>query len=262
MVLECVVNISEGVDVGAIAGAGGDQVLDVHRDADHNRSVLTVAGPLAWEAVQAVTRAAVAQLDLTVHVGAHPRIGVVDVVPWVDLDAPWEPATAASIAHRDRFAGWAAEELGVPSYLYGPERSLPGVRRDARAGVRPDVGPATPHPTAGAMAVGARGVLIAYNVWLEGATRADAVRIADAIRRPELRTLGLQVGDHVQVSCNLVDPSALGPATVYDLVAGMATIGRAELVGLIPEAVLARIPRSRWDQLDLSAAQTIESRLS
>ncbi|MHB8665149.1 MAG: hypothetical protein ACYDH6_20915 [Acidimicrobiales bacterium] len=256
--LECVVNISESDDIAPIAAAGGSHVIDVHSDRHHNRSVLTMAGPDLCDAVVAVARAAIARLDLSTHVGVHPRIGVVDVVPWVDLDDPWADATVRSIAARDAFAARAADELGVPSYLYGPGRSLPEVRDAVRRGVAPDVG--TRHPTAGAMAVGARGVLVAYNLWLAEATLATAKRIAAAIRGPALRALGLEVGDAVQVSCNLTHPAGFGPAAAYDLVASMAPIDRAELVGLLPDAVLVAIPQARWFQLDLSAERTIESR--
>jgi glutamate formiminotransferase len=214
-----------------------------------------------WDAVLEVTQMAVAMLDLAGHVGAHPRIGVVDVVPWVDLGQPWDPITPRSRQVRDRSASWAALELAVPSYLYGPERSLPQVRKDVRLGVVPDVGPARPHPTAGAIAVGARGVLVAYNLWLAEADLETARRIAASIRGPHVRSLGLQVGDQVQVSCNLIHPLDVGPGRVYDLVAPMAAIARAELVGLVPAPVIDAVPTHRWAELDLSLDATIESRL-
>lgn len=256
--LECVVNISEGRRpdvVGAIAATAGPDLLDVHRDADHNRSVLTLVGV---DAPRAVAARAVAVLDLRSHQGVHPRIGVVDVVPFVALDGA-EPGDA--VAARDAFGTWAAAELGVPGFAYGPERTLPEVRRGAFADLTPTWGPATPHPTAGATAVGARPLLVAYNLWLAPGTGLDvARRAARAVRSPEVRALGLAVGDQVQVSMNLVAPEAIGPADVWDRVAALAPVARAELVGLVPGAVLERAPEARWDQLDLSPGRTIEAR--
>jgi glutamate formiminotransferase len=258
--LECVINVScSGPEVAPIAAAGGPALLDVHQDAHHNRSVLTLAGPSVAAAADNVARAAIAVIDLSTHRGVHPRIGAVDVVPFVDLADPWAPATASSLQARDRFADFAAG-LGLPVYLYGPERPLPSLRRDVAAGRPPDVGPTTPHPTAGRVAVGARGVLVAYNVWV-AASLADARAVAAALRGPALRTLGLQVGDGVQVSCNLVAPRLVNVDAVYDLVAARLPVDGAELVGLLPHALLESIPRRRWAQLDLSEDRTIEARL-
>lgn len=264
--LECVVNLSEGRDEARLAAAAAvadDVLLDLHRDPHHHRAVLTLAGTdeALFPAVCAVARWAVATLDLSTHAGAHPRIGVVDVVPWVDLDAPAAPATARSIGARDRFAAWAAAELRLPCFLYGPERTLPEVRRRAWHDLPPDTGPSRPHPTAGAAAVGARGVLVAYNLWVDTDV-ATARRVAVALRRPGLRALGLQVGDRVQVSCNLVEPHLLGPGAAYDLVAAEVPVGGAELVGLLPRAVLDAVPAARWPELALSDEATIEARLS
>jgi glutamate formiminotransferase len=264
-VLECVVNISEGRRAGVVAtigAAGGTFLLDTHSDAGHHRSVLTLAGPAAEleAAVQDVARAAVTMLDLDAHDGAHPRLGVLDVVPFVDLDDPRRAAPAA-IAARDRFAGWAGQELGLPCFLFGPERTLPEVRRAAFAELRPDTGPAGPHPHAGAAAVGARGVLVAYNLWLETADVATARAVAAAIRRPAARALGLDVGGRAQVSCNLIDPFVLGPEAVYDEVAARTPVARAELVGLVPAAVLEAVAPPRRAALDLDPERTIESRL-
>lgn len=263
-VLECVVNISEGRDqdlIARLAATAGRALLDVHTDEHHHRSVLTLVGE---DAPRAVTRAAVATLDLGPHEGVHPRIGVVDVVPFVPL-AGDDAATA--LAARDRFATWAADELGVPTFLYGPERSLPEVRRGAFTTLRPDHGPATPHPTAGAIAVGARPLLVAYNLWLAVPDVVLARRLATAVRGPAVRALGLPVGDRAQVSLNLIDPATTGPAAVFDLVdraartAGNRVVG-AELVGLLPEAVLRAVDEERWEQLDLAAGRTIEARLA
>jgi glutamate formiminotransferase len=261
-VLECVVNISEGRDaevLARIAGVGGDAVLDLHRDPHHHRAVLTLAGV---EAVRAVATSAVEALDLRGHDGVHPRLGVVDVVPFVAL-AGSTPADA--LAERDAFATWFASQHGVPCFLYGPERTLPEVRRLAFRELAPDVGPGAPHPTAGATAVGHRGVLVAYNVWLSGTDLATAVRLAGQVRRPGIRALGLAVGDRHQVSMNLTDPATVGPATAFDAVAqaahGAAEVSGAELVGLLPRAVLDAVPAVRWAELDLAADRTIEARL-
>jgi len=279
---ECVVNISEGRDAGvvaAVAAAGGPLVLDVHTDAEHHRSVLTLAGPLAdvEVATRRVAAVAVERIDLRRHAGVHPRRGSVDVVPFVPLRAadgsrtPWDSVLGA----RNAYARWSGDELGVPCFLYGPERSLPDVRRDAFVALAPDTGPPVAHPTAGATAVGARTVLIAYNVWIsatggEGVHREDAVAVARSlaagIRRPGLRTLGLAVGGGAQVSCNVVDPDRVTLTEVYDAVArGAAARGydvcRGELVGLLPDAALSAVPEGRRAELGLRSEDTIEFRL-
>lgn len=257
--LECVINISEGRDLALVAEIGasaGDALLDIHSDPDHHRSVLTVVGE---DAPRAIARATVAHLDLREHVGAHPRLGALDVVPFVALDGS-TPDDARRA--RDSFASWIADELGVPAFLYGPERTLPELRRGAWVEFGPDTGPSAPHPTAGAVAVGMRPVLVAWNLWLADADLDTARRIASAIRGPGVRALGLQVGDHVQVSMNLIDPLTVGPATVYDRVASMAPIARAELVGLVPDEVVAVVAPERRAQLDVTVERTIGARLA
>jgi glutamate formiminotransferase len=102
---------------------------------------------------------------------------------------------------------------------------------------------------------------VAYNLWLVDRNLDQAKAIAASLRTPEVRALGLETGDAVQVSCNLLSPDLVGPAEVYDRVVARAAVARAELVGLVPAAVLSRIPRSRWVELDLAADRTIESRL-
>ena len=255
--LECVVNISEGRDgevIAAVAAAAGSDLLDVHTDPHHHRSVLTLLGE---EAPRAVARAAVDLIDLRSHQGVHPRIGAVDVVPFVPLDgSTFEDALAA----RDRFCGWAAAELALPCFSYGPDRTLPEIRRRAFVDLLPTTGPARPHPTAGAAAVGARPLLVAYNVWLTEPDLARARAVAAEIRSPQVRTLGLAVGDRVQVSMNLVDPLAVGPAAATDAVAALASVAGCELVGLVPEAVLRAVPSGRWSELDLAVDRTIEAR--
>jgi glutamate formiminotransferase len=258
-VLECVVNISEGRRpdvVAAVAAAAGDDLLDVHTCADHHRSVLTLVGE---DAPRAVATAAVARLDLRTHAGAHPRIGVLDVVPFVPLHGTTARAAQAA---RDDFGAWIAATLEVPVFFYGPERSLPDVRRGAFSTLAPDLGPSVPHPSAGGVAVGTRPPLVAYNLWLADTDLLTARRLAAELRGPAVRALGLQVGDEVQVSMNLVDPDVVGPADVWDAVAAEVTVARAELVGLVPESVLQRIRPQRWETLDLAADKTIEARLA
>jgi glutamate formiminotransferase / 5-formyltetrahydrofolate cyclo-ligase len=267
-VLECVVNISEGRRsdvVAALTDAAGPCLLDVHSDADHNRSVLTMAGPdgMLEEGIRALATETVARVDLTGHAGAHPRLGVLDVVPWVALtgwpvaDGPDAPAVAA----RDRFAQWFGTALRVPCFLYGAERSLPDLRRTAWVSAQPDAGPPVPHPTAGATAAGARPLLVAYNIWLAEPDLGRAQAIAAELRSPAVRALGLPIGTAVQVSFNLIDPFSVGPSAVFDAVASRAEPARAELVGLVPAAVLEAVPTRRWTELDLDPSRTIEARL-
>jgi glutamate formiminotransferase len=283
---ECVINISEGKDravIGSVAAAGGAVVLDVHSDPDHHRSVLTLGGPLpaVEAAARRVATATVATLDLRRHRGVHPRLGVVDVVPFVALPGPgpWSAPGAMSTAlgARDRFARWASAELAIPCFLYGPERSLPDIRRQAFGLLEPDTGPPVPHPTAGATAVGARPLLVAYNIWIDGPPGArsgsrhralSAARsVAAQVRGPGIRSLGLAVGPGAQVSLNLSEGALASLASVYDAVAAGVeasgcTVTRAELVGLCPAAVVDAAPRHRWAELDLSEDRTIEVRLA
>jgi glutamate formiminotransferase len=262
-VLECVVNVSEGerADViRTIAEAAGRCLLDVHSDADHGRSVLTLAGPGVEAAARAVTAAAVERLDLHAHHGVHPRFGVVDVVPFVPLAGS---TMEAAVAARDAFAAWAAAELDLPCFLYGLDCALPEVRRGAFVTLAPDLGPEDPHPTAGGCAVGARNPLVAYNLWLQPpADVALAKRIAADLRGPAVRTLALGFDSHVQVSCNLIEPAAVGPGAVFDAVAERAAVARGELVGLVPTSVLDAEDPARWALLDLDPSRTIEARLA
>jgi glutamate formiminotransferase len=257
--LECVMNVSEGRDRDALDrldAVARPDLLDRHTDADHHRSVFTVVGE---DAPRRLARLAVAELDIRSHTGVHPRLGVVDVVPFAPLAGD---GLAEALRARDDFAAWAAAELDVPCFLYGPQRSLPTIRRSAFSVLAPDIGPPEPHRTAGAMCVGARDTLVAYNVWLADDNVVTARRIASEIRSPELRALGLRVGDGVQVSMNLISPQHLGPGDAYDLVRARARIRRAELVGLVPERVLRAVPPARWAELDLDAARTVEARVA
>lgn len=274
-VLQCVANVSEGRDaelISRLADACEPALLDVHSDPDHNRSVFTLAGPAALVegAARQLARAALEALDLRRHQGEHPRFGVLDVVPWVALEGwplqdadPTGPVARAARAARWSFANWVASELEVPVFLYGPERSLPEVRRRAWKDLLPDRGPLSPHPRAGSVACGLRPLLVAYNLCMGpcvGATEARA--IAGRLRSPEVRALAFKVRGCYQVSCNLVRPFSRGPAQVFDLVEGMAPVQRAELVGLLPALVLKAVPKERWAELDLGPERTIEARLA
>jgi glutamate formiminotransferase len=307
--VECVPNVSEGrrpevVDEIVAAFAGPEVLmLDRSSDADHNRSVLTLAGPgpALVEAAVAGAAACARLIDLTRHQGVHPRMGALDVLPFV----PFGPATAlrgaadpdldcAALALR---AGRRiAEEAGVPVYLYGaaarsPERAaLPAVRGRgfealAAAGpppapgappaagpLAPDLGGPGPHPTAGATAVGAREVLVAYNVNLAGADLDLARRIATAVRErdgglPAVRAMGVALEGRglVQVSMNLLDYRVTPPAVAFAAVAGLAgragaRVVRSEVVGLVPAAALAGVDPAAL-RLDV-AHQLLEERLA
>ena len=261
--LECVVNISEGRNrdvLRQLAQVCADELLDVHVDPDHNRSVFTLLG---IDAPRRLTRQAVELLQLETHQGVHPRLGVVDVVPFVPLDGS---TMDDAIAARDAFAQWASSELSVPCFVYGIERSLPDLRRDAWTHLQPQVGPNLPHSTAGAICVGARNYLVAYNAWLDAsASESSAREIAQAVRGDGIRTLALHVGDQWQVSMNLIEPERIGPDIATDRVHHFAKqqnvdIDHCELVGLISQNALKKISEERWNELDLSSEQTIECR--
>jgi glutamate formiminotransferase / 5-formyltetrahydrofolate cyclo-ligase len=261
-VLECVVNISEGQEpntLDALRRSCSDALLDVHTDPFHHRSVFTLAGTHVEHAARSLATEAVRRIDIREHVGVHPRTGVVDVVPFVPLaGSTMADAAAAQIA----FAEWISSELHIPAFLYGADRSLPELRKGMFTTFPPEFGPTSPHPSAGAVAVGQRPILIAYNLWLGIDDIQLSRAIARTIRRPGLRTLGLDVGGTAQVSCNIIDVERVGPELVYDLVQKHAPIDRAELVGLLPHEVLVRQTRARWPQLDIGDDKTIAARLS
>ncbi len=205
----------------ALASAAGRCLLDVHSDCDHHRSVFTLAdGDQAVEAaVRELARSAVSLLDLRRHSGAHPRIGVLDVVPWIALegwpltDAEGSAGDQRARTARDEFAAWASVELGLPVFLYGPERSLPELRGKAWSACNRTC-PQVPHPTAGAVAVGCRPLMVAYNLWLANCDLAKAKAVAALLRSPVVRALAFALGDKVQVSCNLLRPLVVGPAQI------------------------------------------------
>lgn len=268
--LECVVNLSvpsreEAVLLGAFAGAS---LRDLHHDDDHGRAVLTLIGePAALETdVRALARVSAARLDLTGHVGVHPRLGALDVVPFVSLEGD----LGAAVRARDAVATWFATALGVPVFLYGPleggsARTLPEVRRHAFRGLAPDRGPERPHPRLGASALGARGILVAWNLGLRDATLEEAREVARALRGPHVRALAFALRTGPQISCNLLDPLIVGPSDVYDAVSarlGEGRLGVGELVGLAPRGVLERTEPGRWARLGLSEAATIEAAIA
>ncbi|HEV2712434.1 MAG TPA: glutamate formimidoyltransferase [Gaiellaceae bacterium] len=265
--LESVPNFSEGRDretIEAIGEAlsGSARLLDVHSDADHNRSVFTLVGENGSlvDALLAGIAVARERIDLRRHEGAHPRIGVADVVPLVPLHPDdMERARAAALELGRRIG----EKLGLPVFLYGelaPGRGPAffrqgGIeelkRRLASGELSADFGPAELHPTAGAVIVGARRPLIAFNVDLSGATVEDARAIASVVRErdggfPGVRALGLDLpgAGRVQVSMNVEDWEA---AALHEIVARIeaeaaargAEVAGSELVGLMPAGAAA-----------------------
>ncbi|HYU38379.1 MAG TPA: glutamate formiminotransferase [Acidimicrobiia bacterium] len=280
--LECVANVSEGRRRDAIEriGAACPQcLLDVHVDADHNRSVFTMVADdsdeierCAAQLAHAVARYA----DDTWHDGVHPRIGALDVVPFVALSGTAdERAIAAHTAHD--FAQWLAGTLDVPTFLYGDAdpagRSLPSIRRDAFVRRAPDFGPGEPHPELGATAVGARPELVAVNCVLDDEDVELASRIAHDVRErggglPGVRALGFELASRrrAQVSMNLTELAATGIeqacTEVRRLARGAGTsVAGVELVGLLPRAEFERCSPEfrRW--AGLSDDVTIEGRL-
>ena len=262
--LECVVNVSEGRDgavIAALAAAGGRCLLDVHSDAHHHRSVLTLAGDGVESAARAVTAEAVARLDLGRHVGVHPRLGVVDVVPFVPLEGS---TMDDAVAARDRFLGLGGGRAGPARLrLRAAERSLPEVRRSAfvGAGTRRPARPRPTPPRAPSASGPGRCWWPTTCGWPTGwgSTRPGGWRRPCA-DRASVRALGLDVGGRAQVSMNLVDPSAVGPADAFDAVRALVAVDGAELVGLVPAAVLDGGAAERWAELDLDRSRTIEER--
>jgi glutamate formiminotransferase len=249
---------------------GGAQVLDVHSDPDHHRSVFTLAGAPGHlaEALQAGARAAMERIDVSRHDGVHPRVGALDVAPVVYLEEADRGAACAEALVAADLIG----ELGLPVYLYGilaGGRTRAELRRDggaALARIKPDAGPRALHPTAGAVLVGARPPLIAFNVELAPpATLEDATRIARAIREggdhglEGVRAIGLQLErqDLVQVSTNVEDHRRTSPAAVVAAIAAHAPVQSAELVALAPAEAFADFP----PDVPLRGLRTIEAAL-
>ena len=261
--LECVINISEGSDyklLREISDAGGDSVCDIHLDAIHNRSVLTLIAPDVMENAKNVTKKAVSILDITTHRGLHPRFGVVDVVPFVPF-TPGEIAPQSldkATEYRNEFVAWAQKDLGLPCVTYEPERSLPETRkllRQSALGI-------FPHETAGVACVGARKLLVAYNIYIGEGNGERAKLIAGRIRSASVRSLGFSLNGKEQVSCNLVDLTASGPQEAYEAVSRYTEITGTELVGLVPMGLLGQIDAGLWEKLDLAYEKSPEYRLS
>jgi glutamate formiminotransferase len=267
-ILECVPNFSEGVapdvvrQIVASMRIEGVRLLDFSRDADHNRSVVTIAGPPAAIVEAAVVAAGKAAhlIDLTRQTGVHPRIGAADVIPFVPVSGI-TLAEAAVLARQAGLQIW--RRFGVPVYFYGgaaarPDRvQLEDVRRGQFEGLRkaaltdssrrPDVGGPELHATAGASAVGARSFLIAYNVYLApGADISQARAIAREVRASSggmqgVKALGVLANGRAQVSMNITDFHLTPMPKVFanlELVAREhgTTIAEGELIGLIPQA--------------------------
>jgi glutamate formiminotransferase/glutamate formiminotransferase/formiminotetrahydrofolate cyclodeaminase len=272
--LLAVPNVSEGADAATIAqigeafcAGGAARLLDVHSDSDHQRSVYTLAGTpgsLA-KALLAGARATVARVDIGDGRGAHPHVGALDVAPLVYLDDNTRGAACAeALVVADRLG----DELELPVFLYGElaaGRTRAYLRRGGTVGLAdrmaageclPDFGPNRLHPTAGAVLVGAREPLVAFNLQLAPpATAADAHRIAALVREggdeglDGLRAIGIALASRghpgtavAQVSMNVERPSALSLAAVVEAVARHAQIDSAELVGLAPRAALEAFP--------------------
>jgi glutamate formiminotransferase len=276
------VNVSEGRDAAAlraIADRCGASLLDVHTDADHNRSVFTLAGPGAHDATtaaRALADAVADTLSIAAHEGVHPYLGALDVVPFVALGGTKiERAQAADAARA--FAQWWAEAHRVPVFLYDDadteRRGLPHLRRHAFTSRAPDFGPDAPHPTLGATAVGARKPLIAINLLLATPDVAVARRIAREVREsdgglPGVRALGLMLASvgQPQVSMNLVDLDRIGIEdaclTVRELARREHTaVASVEVVGLIPRFELDRCSDEFLQWADIDAEDAIEARI-
>jgi len=291
-ILECVPNCSEGRDKAfledvrdAVRRVQGVALLDSAADPDHHRSVFTMAGApdVVSGALFEIAKLAVKRIDLRLHQGKHPRMGALDVAPFVPLG---DMSDQEAIQAARRFALRLWEELAVPSYFYGlaattPARErLENVRRGGFEALltgdpsrAPDVGGPRLHPTAGATAVGVRKPLIAWNVELATADAAPARRIARMIREssgglPAVRALGLALPTRgtTQVSMNLVDYERTGPQAVFDRIGelaaaeGVAVID-SELIGLIPRGALGQDGGEGLRIRAFSPAMILENRI-
>src|SRR5437762_1299283 len=294
MLIECIPNVSEGrrQDVvaamaDAVRRATGVRLLDYSSDPSHNRSVFTLVGDAAGveQAVLALFERAVADIDLRTHRGEHPRLGAVDVVPFV----PIEGVTMADCVALAKKTGAAiAQRFQVPVYLYeeasdNPARkNLEDIRRGEFEGLAakmaaaewaPDFGPATPHTSAGASAVGARMPLIAYNINLATDRIDVAKKIAAAIRQSSggfryVKAAGFKLEDRgiVQVSMNLTNYEKTPIFRVFETVKREAerygvSILESEIVGLIPSAALNATAEFYLQIADFKAEQVLENKL-
>jgi glutamate formiminotransferase len=289
--IECVPNFSEGrrlevVDALAAVVAATPEVhlLDRTSDVDHNRSVLTFAGEAEAVAVamEAAVEVAITKIDMEQQEGQHPRIGAVDVIPFVPLG---ETTMDECVDLARRFAAHIAERFELPVYLYAKAamRSdrvvLADIRKPQYEGLKseishrgrePDFGPARMHPSAGAVAVGARPFLIAFNINLESSDVDLAKRIAHRIRErsgglPRVQALGLYLDDiqRAQVSMNLLDHSVTPLWLVWETVRGLAAdegveLRESELIGLAPMAALIEVA----DHVGVAPKVAVEKRLA
>jgi glutamate formiminotransferase/formiminotetrahydrofolate cyclodeaminase len=292
--VECVPNFSEGrrSDVvqairDAIAAIDGVHVLDVSSDESHNRSVITFVAPIerAVDAAFAGIREARERIDLRTHRGEHPRMGAADVVPFIPLEGTTMDdcvALARTLGER------VGRELEIPVFLYEraatrPSReNLADVRRGEFEGLReaigvnaerdPDFGPRHIHASAGAVAIGARPFLVAYNVYLGGAANVPVAKeVAKAVRGSSgglryVKALGLEVDGQAQVSMNLVDIERTPMYRAFDMVK-MEAAARgvsptwSEIVGLVPERVLIEAGARHVQLANFSSEQVLERRL-
>ena len=294
MLIESVPNVSEGrrLDViqsiaDAVAATPGVRLLDVSPDRSHNRSVYSLAGAEApvEAAVLALVDQAIASIDLRTHEGVHPRIGAVDVVPFVPLG---HTTMETCVALARRVGRDIADRHEIPVFLYGraaedAERSTLSVLRRggleglagrlARREWQPDFGPSRLHPRAGACAVGARQVLIAYNVNLD-TNRLDVARtVAAAVRAssgglPHVQALGVRLPerDLVQVTMNLTDYTKTPMLTAFEAVKREAErlgvrVKESELVGLAPAAALTPAIADAIQLPAFSPSQILERQL-
>ena len=292
--IECIPNVSEGRRAEVIASMTdrlraitGVRLLDASSDPSHNRSVFTLAGDAAGveAAVLALFERAVAEIDLRTHKGEHPRLGAVDVVPFV----PIEGVTMADcVALAKKVGASVAERFGVPVYLYeeastNPARkNLEDIRRGEFEGLAtkmrtaawmPDFGPSTPHPTAGASVVGARMALVAYNINLATNRLDVAKKIASAIRQSSggyrfVKAAGFMLDDRgiVQVSMNLTNYEKTPIFRVFETVKREAerhgvTVLESEIVGLIPSAALLSAAEYYLQIERFKPDQVLENRL-
>jgi glutamate formiminotransferase len=284
--LECVPNFSEGRDstvvvaiADAIAKTPGVLLLGAEADADHNRSVITFAGPsdvVVEAAVRGVGKAA-ELIDLSAHKGVHPRVGAADVIPFVPLNgSTMDDAVAA--AHRAGEEIW--RRYGVPVYFYehaagSPKRKrLERVRRKEFDGAPPDIGNITAHATAGASMVGARGLLIAYNVQLATRDAAIAQAIAKKIRAssggfPHVKAMGIYLAsrDCAQVSMNLTNFAETPLDRVYDAISSAARehgteAVAGEIIGFIPLRAYEMAPEFFRRAENFSESRILETRIA
>jgi glutamate formiminotransferase len=292
-ILEAVPNFSEGRDpsfVEAVRDAAlraGVDVLDASADADHNRAVLTWVGdpPAVEAAVLAAARVALDRIDLAAHRGVHPRVGALDVVPLVPLHGLTMDDAVASA----RRVGQGLAALGIPVYFYArasrpPGRGLAELRRGGfealQGGFPPDRRPdldadrAAAHPRAGVTCVGARPLLLAWNVRVEGvdlnALRALALRLRERGGGVQgLRALALELpgSGGLQISMNLEDVERRNPMVAFEAIeAGVAESGgrirSTEVIGMIPEALVLGAAARRLDLLEATSSRFLPTRLT